>query len=719
MTPIRSASARPALAVLLFTLVLGMSLAASAQAAPVTLIPRQSVWKYYAGPTDPGAGWQTPGFAETGWGTGTGPMGYGEAYVTVPNLPYGGNPNNKWITYYFRKTFFLNEDPSSIGTLRAGFNYDDGAVIYINGVEVTRKSLLAGTITWSTLATDHESFNSYEGVDISAGIPLLVGNAVNTIAVELHQTTVTSSDLVMDLELIHSVPPAVTRGPYLQNASSSAISVRWRSDIGSNSRVWYGDAPGNLTQIASDPASTTEHEVRLTGLTPQTRYYYAIGDYAAPITGADDSTFFRTNPVPGDAVPTRAWVIGDAGWNSTGQLQVRTAYENYTGNRDTDLWLMLGDNAYNNGTDSEYTNAVFNMYRGMLRKSCLWSTRGNHDLIYGGPADDYYDYFTMPVAGEAGGSPSGTEAYYSFDYGNIHFICLDTEGTSMLTNSGMAVWLRQDIAATTQPWTIAFWHHPPYTRGSHISDNEGDSGARMGNVRRNILPILDSTGVDLVLTGHSHSYERSFLLNGHYGTSGALTAPMVVDSGFGRPGIDGAYVKPTLGTGPFEGAVYVVAGSSGTISGGTLDHPVMVESFNLLGSLVLDVNGNRLDAHFIDNVGAALDSFTILKGPGILAAGDPPARGTSLGLAVASANPARRGARFDFTLPRAGAARLDILDMAGRRISRVAGAAFAAGTHRADWSGRDTHGEPVPAGVYFAVLEAGGERRAVKVVITL
>ena len=312
MTPIRSASLRPALAALLFTLVLGASLAASAHSAPVTLIPRQSVWKYYAGPTDPGAGWQAPGFAETGWSTGTGPMGYGEAYVTMPNLTYGGNPNNKWISYYFRRTFFLNEDPISIGTLRAGFNYDDGAVIYINGVEVVRKSLPAGTITWSTLATDHESFNSYEGVDISSGIPLLVGNAVNTIAVELHQTTVTSSDLVMDLELIHSVPPAVTRGPYLQNATSSAISVRWRSDIGSNSRVWYGDAPGNLTQIASDPVSTTEHEVRLSGLTPQTRYYYAIGDYAAPITGGDDSTFFRTNPVPGDAYPTRAWVFGDA-----------------------------------------------------------------------------------------------------------------------------------------------------------------------------------------------------------------------------------------------------------------------------------------------------------------------------------------------------------------------------------------------------------------------
>jgi len=717
VTLIQSALARRALALLLFASVIGVGFAASTQAEPVTLIPRLSEWNYYAGPTDPGAGWQMPGFPETGWSTGIGPLGYGEDYVTLPNLPYGDDPNNKWVSYYFRRTFFLNEDPSNIGTLRIGFNYDDGAVVYINGVEVARKFMPAGIITWGTLAADHESYDTYEETDITAGIPLLVGNALNTIAVEIHQTTVTNDDLVMDLELIHSVRPVVMRGPYLQNASSSAISVRWRSHIPSNSRVWYGSAPGSLTEMAGDPAATIEHEVRLSGLAPQSRYYYAVGDYTAPLTGDDDSTFFRTNPVPGDAYPTRAWVIGDAGWNSVGQQLVRNAYATYAGNRDTDLWLMLGDNAYNAGTDAEYTSSVFNMYRGMLRKWCLWTTRGNHDLIYGGPANDYYDHFTLPSAGEAGGVASTTEAYYSFDYGNIHFICLDTEGTSLLTDGAMAVWLRQDIAATYQPWTIAFWHHPPYTRGSHISDNEFDSGARMGNVRRNILPILDSTGVDLVLNGHSHSYERSFLLNGHYGTSGTLTAAMVVDSGFGRPGIDGPYVKPTLGSGPFEGAVYVVAGSSGTTSGGTLNHPVMVESLNLLGSLVLDVAGNRLDAHFIGSNGAALDSFTIVKGPGILAAGDPPVHSSTLALALSSANPARRGARFDFTLPRGGSARLDIFDMAGRRLARVAQAEFAAGSHRADWSGRSANGEHVAAGVYFAVLESGGERRAVKVVI--
>ena len=82
--------------------------------------------------------------------------------------------------------------------------------------------------------------------------------------------------------------------------------------------------------------------------------------------------------------------------------------------------------------------------------------------------------------------------------------------------AAMATWLRNDLAATAQTWLLAFWHHPPYTKGSHNSDTETE----LVQMRQNILPILEDYGVDLVLTGHSHSYERSFLLDGHYGTSG-------------------------------------------------------------------------------------------------------------------------------------------------------------------------------------------------------
>jgi len=258
---------------------------------------------------------------------------------------------------------------------------------------------------------------------------------------------------------------------------------------------------------------------------------------------------------------------------------------------------------------------VFDMYPEVLRKSVLWPTLGNHD---GHSADSstqtgpYYDIFTLPTNAEAGGLVSGTEAYYSFDYGNIHFICLDSHDTDRSPGSAMLSWLMLDLADTTQEWIIAFWHHPPYSKGSHNSDTE----SRLVQMRENALPILEAAGVDLVLSGHSHSYERSFLLNGHYGISTSLTPAMQVDAGNGRTDGDGAYKAVFNEAAPYQGAVYITAGSSGKTSPGSLDHPVMVHaSLQQLGSLVLDVNGNRLDATFVREDGNVDDTFTILKIP--------------------------------------------------------------------------------------------------------
>ncbi|MEN8260391.1 MAG: metallophosphoesterase, partial [Pseudomonadota bacterium] len=303
----------------------------------------------------------------------------------------------------------------------------------------------------------------------------------------------------------------------------------------------------------------------------------------------------------------------DSGTADSNAAAVRDAYKNFNGSRYTDLLLMLGDNAYDNGTDSEYQKAVFNMYPEVLRQTPLWPTLGNHDAR---SADSsslsgvYYSLFHLPRNAEAGGVPSGTEAYYSFDYDNIHFICLDSMDTSRSKTGSMMTWLKNDLAANDKDWTIAFWHHPPYSKGSHNSDSE----TAMIQMRENALPILESYGVDLVLTGHSHSYERSYLLDGHYGKSSTLTSGMILDNGDGREDGDGAYFKTQLGPLPHDGAVYVVAGSSGKLRDGPLNHPAMVVSTITLGSVVLDISDGRLDAKFIDTSGKFRDYFTIEKG---------------------------------------------------------------------------------------------------------
>jgi PKD repeat protein len=404
----------------------------------------------------------------------------------------------------------------------------------------------------------------------------------------------------------------VTRGPYLQLGTPESTIVRWRTDIATDSCVRYGATIGTLTSLVCDPAVTTEHIVTVDGLSPNTRYYYSVGTTEGPLAG-DSRFYIETSPNVGEAIPTRIWVLGDSGTANSNQVAVRNAYTAFVAGGRTNFILMLGDNAYPGGTDSQYQGAVFGAYPNYLRKTVLWPTLGNHDGISADSATQtgpYYNVFTLPTNGEAGGLASGTEAYYSFDYGNLHLICLESYETDRSPTSAMMTWLQQDALATSQQWVIAFWHHPPYSKGSHDSDAE----VELIEMRENALPILEQAGVDLVLTGHSHSYERSFLIDGHYGLSATFSSAMMVDGGNGQVGGSGAYKKPTQGPASHEGTVYVVAGSSGQVSGGALDHPAMFFSLNQLGSLVLDVDGRRLDARFLEATGAISDSFTLFKG---------------------------------------------------------------------------------------------------------
>lgn len=408
---------------------------------------------------------------------------------------------------------------------------------------------------------------------------------------------------------------SIIRGPYLQQQTDQSIIVRWRTDIATDSVVRYGTDIADLNLSSSDAGPKTEHTVLVSGLSPATDYFYSVGNNAGSFAG-DASYHFGTAPVPGTAANTRIWVIGDSGTANANARAVRNAFKTWSELKPANFMMMLGDNAYNSGTDTEYQNAVFNTYPELLRQLPVWPTLGNHDgysADSGTQTGPYYEIFDLPTNAEAGGQPSFTEAYYSFDYGNIHFVVLDSYDSDRTPAGNMLQWLEGDLALNDKPWLIAIWHHPPYTKGSHNSDTEGG----LIDMRQNALPILESWGVDLVLTGHSHTYERSYLIDGHYGLSGTLDETTnILDIGDGRETGDGVYQKADIIAAQNEGAVYAVAGSSGKVSTGyPLDHPVMFIALESLGSMVLDVAGNRLDATFLDQNALVRDEFTILKTP--------------------------------------------------------------------------------------------------------
>lgn len=401
---------------------------------------------------------------------------------------------------------------------------------------------------------------------------------------------------------------SIVRGPYLQRGSPNSMIIRWRTDIPGDSAVYYGTDPSDLKLSSIDSAFVLDHRVEISGLSANTKYYYRVGNNLGSYQSADLNQFFVTSPLTDSSKDTRVWVVGDSGTADANARAVRDAYLNFTGEKPTDLWLMLGDNAYNTGQDSEYQSAVFDMYPSILKNSVLWPTVGNHDSGDSASVNQsapYFSIFSLPKQAQAGGIASGTESYYSFDYGDIHFISLNSMGSEhRAKNSTMKAWLTADLAnATTKKWIVAFWHHPPYSKGSHNSDSE----IPLREMRENFLATLEDGGVDLILSGHSHSYERSFLVDGYYGLSGDFK-----DSYKKSPG-GGPYSKKHYAA--HAGTVYIVAGSSGKVESAALNHPVMFKSQATLGSVVLDFRANALDVRFLSSTGSINDIFTINKTP--------------------------------------------------------------------------------------------------------
>ena len=592
----------------------------SSFAANETLVPLGATWRFFATGQSPEVRWSNREFDDSGWMQGAAKIGVGHSdHATFLPAPAVA-PR---MAVYFRKQFTLPSSPVGITGLLARIVCDAGAVIYLNGVEAARVGMPAGTVTSQTAASA-EPFAPEEGSlrAVLLGSEWLVAGT-NTIAVEIHASSSFDFDLDFDLELIatrNALPAFVTRGPYLQNGAPDSVTVRWRTNVATPTHARTGVSASTLDVVASYPAPVTEHEIRLTGLLPDTLYHYAIGDGAEMIEGPGGGFSFRTPPLPGIVKPVRIWVLGDCGRGRSGNNGAESVRDGYLRSpfyRQPDVWLMLGDNAYGVGSDEEYQNAVFDTYRSTLRGSILWSTLGNHETYT--PGTPYFSIFTLPTLGEGGGLPSGSEHYYSFDYANIHFVCLDSMESERVPPCPMLDWLESDLANTSQRWVVAFWHHPPYSKGSHDSDFEGG----LIEMRENALPILEQYGVDLVLAGHSHAYERSVLIDNHYGFSWQLSANSIKDGGSGRADeAGGAYGKDP---GPHNGAVYCVAGSSGQASGGSLDHPVMTVSLSELGSLVLDIDGDRLDAKFLNPQGVIRDYFTISKAPLVIISAPQPA----------------------------------------------------------------------------------------------
>lgn len=412
--------------------------------------------------------------------------------------------------------------------------------------------------------------------------------------------------------------------------------VVWRSDEATAPVVRYGSSPSKLDQLEykdfalkvsagvevmdtkryarlhSAPAETRQYEMRISGLKPDTRYYYAIYDGDQKLAGGDKAHFFLTHPEAGTDAPIRIWAVGDSGKGNDTQKGVYQGAMKVMAEdgKPLNMYLHVGDMAYTHGREEEFQRGFFDIYQETLRQAVCWPSMGNHEgkmsdgLNETGP---YYDAYVSPAQGEAGGVVSGTEAYYSYDFGRAHFICLNSYDVDRSAEAEMAQWLETDLHATDADWLIVFFHHPPYTKGSHDSDKE----IELIEMREQIMPILEEHGVDMVLTGHSHIYERSMLIDGAYATP-TVADGVVFDDGDGHVHGDGAYHK-SAGLNAHEGVAQLVIGHGGQNLTRKGAMPIMRRTQLEHGSMIIDIEGDTLTSRMINSAGETTDTFNIVK----------------------------------------------------------------------------------------------------------
>jgi len=347
---------------------------------------------------------------------------------------------------------------------------------------------------------------------------------------------------------------AFTRVPYLQHVSDGAADLSWVSGAEANLSVAISAADGTTVATptatrdltASVASGATQWLAPLQPLTPATIYCYDVQGGGA----ASGRLGFRTAPAPTTGATVRFLAFGDSGGGGSDQLALRDQMATVP----FDLIIHTGDIAYETGTRAEFQENFFKPYADYLEYFPVFPASGNHEYQTEDAAP-FREAFVLPE----NGGPDGKERWYSFDWGDVHFVALDTEKTGAV----QAAWLDADLTANTLPWTIVYGHKPPFSSGEHGSDSA---------FQTYFVPLLEKHQVPLVLNGHDHDYER---------------------------------------TKPQNGVTYVVTGG-----GGVGVRSVGSSSFTAVSDAVIHfvyvtVSGNELALHAIDGLGHEFDSLVI------------------------------------------------------------------------------------------------------------
>lgn len=389
--------------------------------------------------------------------------------------------------------------------------------------------------------------------------------------------------------------------PYLQDLRRNSVVVIWSTvENGAGSVQFSADRSFSRSVTAQSrtftrtettfPTPVTQYEATLTGLDPDTQYFYRVMVDGQDLTPNDPLTFRTQGPGPFTFL-----AFGDTGMATLEQQQIATRMSLES----AQLVLHTGDIAYFSGTYEEFHSKHFNYYSFLMKRLPFYPVAGNHEYLTN-RAEPFLAQHSFP----SNGTPADRNRYYSFDWGNVHFVALDTnlhrppycpppacDPTLGPGFERMLKWLDEDLSRNKSFWRVVYWHQPPYGYGP----NEADPLARQA--RDFIVPILEKHDVQLVLNGHEHSYQRSrFIRDGQI--VDLVPCPVTL-------GPNGACPVQ-------RGTLYITTGGGGAYLYAVPTRALLASSASAHHYLRVDVNGGRMTISPIGIDGLLVEPSAVL-----------------------------------------------------------------------------------------------------------
>jgi parallel beta-helix repeat protein len=282
-------------------------------------------------------------------------------------------------------------------------------------------------------------------------------------------------------------------GPYPQNPDYNSIFIVWETNSSTkDNSVHFGLTPA-LGNIVYDNETDYFHEIKLNGLSPSTKYYYKVKSENFESKIYCFFTAFEEN------TPIRFISYGDTRGVWDNWVNAKIVADSIE--KEDPFFVIHSGDLVNNGKIAGEWIDYFKT-SGFIHNSTLYPALGNHERN----GDSYFKYFNLP----------NNEYWYSFNYGPVHFICLDSNLINSVRMSQM-LWLIKNLRSNNKLFTVVFFHHPPYSSGNHGSTFY---------LRLIWGFVFEHFNVDIVFNGHDHSYERGKVGSVNYIVTGGGGAPL-------------------------------------------------------------------------------------------------------------------------------------------------------------------------------------------------